>query len=45
MSSRSKNNKHNRASPRIGNNKKGPGRKHVQGSRKAKECERDLEPI
>ena len=28
-------NKHgNRATPRIGNNKRGPGRKHVQGKRK-----------
>ena len=25
----------NSATPRIGNNKKGPGRKHVQGKRKA----------
>ena len=31
MSSRSKNNKRNRATPRLGNNKKGPGRKHTQG--------------
>jgi hypothetical protein len=28
MSSRSKNNKRNKFTPRQGNNKKGPGRKH-----------------
>jgi hypothetical protein len=30
MSSRSKNNKRNKFTPRIGNNKKGPGRKPRQ---------------
>jgi hypothetical protein len=29
------NNKGNKETPRFGNNKKGPGRKHVQGKRKA----------
>jgi len=33
MSSRSKNNKHNHFTPRFGNNKRGPGRKHHQGAR------------
>ena len=36
MSSRSKNNKRNKAAPRIGNNKRGPGRKHVNGPRQKK---------